>query len=107
MVKVYIVGYFAPDNYKLWDVVENRSYFTDPDAALAQVRHAVIDHLNAGARSVRFLAQYCPEDFHKWMADNAPDVWYPATAAEFSDAFEQFLEDDDGACSWFVVVDVP
>ncbi len=110
MVKVYVIGHYASDSHKLWDVIENRSYFTDADAALACVRDAVIAHLCAEGRDVRFLSLYGAEDFKKWMDDNHPDVWYPSTAAEldpFDGAFQTFLEDSDDNCCWFVVVDAP
>ncbi len=109
MVKLYMIGYYDVERRAACDVVENRSYFTDADEALAQVRDIVMDHLARNPAHRAAMAAQCAADFHKWVDDTYPDFeFYPTTKAHlnaFPGTYMTFVAEDD-RCAWFMTVNL-
>ncbi len=88
MTKLYVLGRYDCENYNMGDLIEDRCYFVDADKALQHVRECVMSHLEQLHQDdyeiLGPLDAYSDEDFHKWMAEHHPDLWYPTTEADLS-----------------------
>lgn len=88
MVKLYILGRYNCENYNMGDLIEDRCYFLDADAALKDVRESIMSHLehlhDDDYEILEPLEAYSDEAFHAWMTEHHPDLWYPTTEADLS-----------------------
>ena len=103
MEKMYILGYYDSDTYKLCDLIDDREYFRDANLALKSVRENIMDHFGAS-----YFYSYNAVDFKKWMDIEHKDLWYPKTEEDltnYTGMFSTYL-DTGSSCYWFKTMEI-
>ena len=107
-LKLYIIGYYSYDNYKLYEKIDDREYFTNREKAYS----AIMENTRAS------LENYKEIDVNTWnklndtellefLNKHVPDHNVPKSAEAIEEnTWETFMDKNKGECDWWLTVTI-